>query len=143
MNRADSVSEKEIHMAKMNLEELRKLRDDKKKELVRRDSDGKTIQVTVGMGTCGIAAGAKGALESFIKELDEQGITNAVVKQTGCMGLCYAEPTVEISMEGMPTVIYGKVTSDVARDIVKKHIVGKTLLNNLIYDKPAADIVQK
>jgi len=131
-------------MAKMTLEELRKLRDGKKTELRKRDSDGKSIQVIVGMGTCGIAAGAKDTLDAFIAALDEKKLVDDVlVRQTGCMGLCYAEPTVEVLVPGMPTVIYGKVDVAVVREIVEKHLIGRQLLDNHIQDRPAADIVAK
>lgn len=131
-------------MAKMTLEELRKLRDNKRTELRKRDSEGKEIQIIVGMGTCGLASGAKETLDSFLAALDEKKLVDSVlVRQTGCMGLCYAEPTVEVIVPGMPTVIYGKVDAAVARQIVEKHIIGKTLLDNLIQDRPAVDIVAK
>lgn len=129
-------------MAKMTLEELRKLRDTKKKELNKRDTADKKIQVIVGMGTCGIAAGAKRTLDAFLQELEEKNLADQVlVTQTGCMGLCYVEPTVEILMPDMPTVIYGKVDEEVARKIVRKHIQGKAMINDHVYDRPAADIV--
>ncbi len=126
----------------MTLEELRKLRDTKKKELNKRDTADKKIQVIVGMGTCGIAAGAKRTLDAFLQELEEKNLADQVlVTQTGCMGLCYVEPTVEILMPDMPTVIYGKVDEEVARKIVRKHIQGKAMINDHVYDRPAADIV--
>ncbi|MDR1286027.1 MAG: (2Fe-2S) ferredoxin domain-containing protein [Treponema sp.] len=129
-------------MAKMTLEELRKLRDSKKTDLRRRDAEGKEIQVIVGMGTCGIAAGAKITLDAFIKSLDDHKLVDTVmVRQTGCMGLCHSEPTVEVVVPGMPAVIYGRVDAGVAEDIVKKHIVGRELLDGHILDRPAADIV--
>lgn len=127
----------------MTLEELRKLRDEQKQKLSHRDMGGKDIQIIVGMGTCGIAAGAKEALDAFIQELDEQELGNVKVTQTGCMGLCYVEPTVEVIMPGMPDVIYGKVDEDVARKIVRKHIIGKSLVNDHVFDRPAADIVEQ
>jgi NADP-reducing hydrogenase subunit HndB len=131
-------------MAKMTLEELRKLRDTKKSDLEKRDAEGKEIQVIVGMGTCGIAAGAKAALDSFIKSLDEHKLTSSVlVRQTGCMGLCHSEPTVEVVVPGMPAVIYGKVDAAAAAEIVTKHLVGRELVNNHILDRPAADIISK
>jgi NADP-reducing hydrogenase subunit HndB len=131
-------------MAKMTLEELRKLRDGKKTELRKRDSDDKNIQVIVGMGTCGIAAGAKNTLDAFLAALDEKKLVDDVlVRQTGCMGLCYAEPTVEVLVPGMPTVIYGKVDVAVVKEIVEKHLIGRQLLDNHIQDRPAADIVAK
>jgi NADP-reducing hydrogenase subunit HndB len=128
-------------MAKMTLEELRKLRDNTKTDLKRREAEGKEIHVVVGMGTCGIAAGAKAVFDTFIKALDENKLVESVlVRQTGCMGLCHSEPTVEIIVPGMPAVIYGPVDEKVAREIVSKHIIGRQLLDNIILDRPAADI---
>jgi NADP-reducing hydrogenase subunit HndB len=129
-------------MAKMTLEELRNLRDNTKTDLKRREAEGKEIQVIVGMGTCGIAAGAKATLDSFLKALDENKLVESVlVRQTGCMGLCHSEPTVEVVVPGMPTVIYGMVDGPVAKDIVSKHIIGRQLLDIQILNKPAADII--
>jgi NADP-reducing hydrogenase subunit HndB len=129
-------------MAKMSLEELRALRENKKTDLKRRETEGKEIQVIVGMGTCGIAAGAKVTLDAFLASLDENKIADQVlVRQTGCMGLCHSEPTVEVVVPGMPPVIYGRVDGEVAKEIVKKHLVNKELLDNHILDRPAADII--
>jgi NADP-reducing hydrogenase subunit HndB len=130
-------------MAKMTLEELRKLREEQKQSLSRRSTDNKDIQIIVGMGTCGIAAGAKETLDAFVEELDEQDLNNVKVTQTGCMGLCYVEPTVEVIMPGMPDVIYGNVDSEIARKIIRKHILNKTMVNDHVFDRPAADIVEE
>ena len=65
-----------------------------------------------------------------------------LVRQTGCMGLCHSEPTVEVKSPGMPDVIYGRVDAAAAKEIVQKHIVGKELLDNHILNKPAADILK-
>ena len=128
----------------MTLEELRKLRESKKTDIQRREAEGKDIQVIVGMGTCGIAAGAKVTLDAFINALDENKLVDKVlVRQTGCMGLCHSEPTVEVISPGMPPVIYGKVDAVVAKAIVSRHILGHELLNNLILNKPAADIMKE
>jgi len=130
-------------MAKMTLDDLRKLRDSKKDDLRKRDADGKEIQVIVGMGTCGIAAGAKQTLDAFIAGLDEHKLVDSVlVRQTGCMGLCHSEPTVEVVVPGMPVVIYGKVDSAVAGEIIQKHLIGRELLNGHILDRPAVDILK-
>jgi NADP-reducing hydrogenase subunit HndB len=129
-------------MAKMSLEDLRKLRDSKKTDLSRRDAEGKDMQVIVGMGTCGIAAGAKGTLDAFLAALEENKLVEKVlIRQTGCMGLCHSEPTVEVMVPGMPAVIYGKVDGAVAKEIVKKHLVNRELLDNHILDRPAGDIM--
>jgi NADP-reducing hydrogenase subunit HndB len=95
------------------------------------------------MGTCGIAAGAKVTLDAFINALDDNKLVDQViVRQTGCMGLCHSEPTVEVISPGMPDVIYGRVDASVAKEIVQKHILGHELLDNHILNKPAADILK-
>jgi len=129
-------------MKKMTLDDLRKLRQQKKDELDKRGPDNKTTQVTVGMGTCGVAAGAKETLSAITDEIEKLKIKAVLVRQTGCMGLCHAEPTVEVTAPGMPTVIYGKVDASIGRKIVTDHLAGKRLLDNQICDKPAADIVR-
>jgi NADP-reducing hydrogenase subunit HndB len=129
-------------MAKMTLDDLRTLRDQKRKEMDMRDPANKQIHVIVSMGTSGIAAGAKQTLNAFVEELNHHELTDVAVRQVGGMGLEHAEPTVEVRMPDMPRVIYGKVTSDVARKIVRKHIVGKQLVNDHVFDRPAADIVE-
>ena len=120
---------------------MRKLREEKKKSLDRRDVSDHDIDIIIGMGTCGIAAGAKMTLDAFIEEIDKRNLNNITVKQTGCMGLCYVEPTVEIKVPGMPDTIYGKVDAEIAKKIVSEHIIQKQLVNNHIFDKPSVDIV--
>ncbi len=130
-------------MARMTLEELRKLRASKQNALQKRDVEGKDGQIIIGMGTCGIAAGAKSVLDSFISELDAKGISNISVTQTGCMGLCHVEPTIEVIVPDMPDVIYGKVDAEVAKQIVQEHIIDHKLVSEHVYDRPAADIYAK
>jgi len=129
-------------MGRMSLDDLRKLRDEKKTDLRKREAEGKEIHIIVGMGTCGIAAGAKQTLDAFISGLDEHKLADScLVRQTGCMGLCHSEPTIEIIVPGMPSVIYGMVDTAVVKSIIQKHIIGKELLDGHILDKPAIDIL--
>jgi len=127
-------------MSKLTLAELKKIRDEKNKEMTRRDAD-KEIQVVVGMGTCGIASGAKETFSAFIDELDKSNVGDVVVKQTGCMGFCSVEPTVRVVAPEMPDTIYNKVTADVARRIVKEHIIGRKLVSEHVSDNPSRDIL--
>jgi len=128
-------------MAKLTLEDLRKMRSEKQKAMEMRDNSNKDVQVIVGMGTCGIAAGAKETFTTLIEVLNEKSMTNVLVRQTGCMGLCHSEPTVEVVVPGMPSVIYGNVDAAMARDIVEKHIIGKSLIDAKICERPSVDIV--
>lgn len=127
---------------KLTLDALRSLRDEKQKEIVKRDPSNKEMQIIVGMGTCGIAAGAKETFAAILDALDKKNISTVLVRQTGCMGLCHSEPTVEVIVDGMPTVIYGNVKADTGRLIVEEHIVGRKLLDKLICDRPAIDIIR-
>ena len=129
-------------MAKMTLEGLRSLREQKKRDLKKRDTTGKNMQIIIGMGTCGIAAGAKKSLDAFISELDAQNLDNVAVTQTGCMGLCYVEPTGEVVVPGMPNVIYGQVDVETAKKIVHDHIMRQKMVSDHVYDRPATDIIQ-
>ena len=126
-----------------SLEELKAIRDKMQGQVgLRAESEAQT-RVVVGMATCGIAAGAKSVLEAFINEIDAKKIENVIVKQTGCMGLCYVEPTVEVKAPGMPDTIYGKVDAEVAKRILYEHIRNGKLVSDHIYQRPAADAVVK
>lgn len=130
-------------MAKLTLDDLRALRDAKKKEMTQRDAEGKRAQIIIGMGTCGIAAGAKTAFDAFLDEMKKEDIVDVAIRQTGCMGLCFSEPTVEIKCEGMPTVVYGNVDEETARRIVREHLKAGALVSDHIFDKPSTDIIQE
>lgn len=129
-------------MAKLSLKELAALREKKKTELSRRDAN-KSVRINIGMGTCGIAAGARETFNAFIDELDKVGFGDAVVTQTGCLGQCHSEPSVEVHMPGMPDIVYGKVDQETARKIVRKHVQEKAMIQDHVYDKPSSDIVKE
>jgi NADP-reducing hydrogenase subunit HndB len=130
-------------MSKLSLDDLRKLREQKRKEINKRETSGKPIEIIVGMGTCGIAAGAKLTLEAFLDEIEKRDITNVLIKQTGCMGFCTNEPTVKIRMPDMTDAIYGNVDDKIARKIVDRHIVNHRLVNDHLFDKPSVDILEE
>ena len=129
-------------MAKMTLEDLRKLREQTKSNISRRDVSENDIQIIVGTGTCGIAAGSKDVINAFIDAVEAQKLEHVTIRQTGCMGLCYVEPTVEVKVPGMPDAIYGKVDAAVAEKIVTEHILGKKLVEGHIFDRLAPDIMK-
>lgn len=79
------------------------------------------VNVKVAMATCGIASGAKEIMDFFLEELDKRNI-DAIVTQTGCMGYCYAEPTIEITLPGKEPVVFGFVDIRRADEIIEKYI---------------------
>lgn len=95
------------------------------------DSPEGLVQVKVAMATCGIASGARPVMEFFSDELDKRGI-GAVVTQTGCMGYCYAEPTVEVRLPGQEPVVFGFVDGKKADEIIEKYIKNGELVEGII-----------
>lgn len=88
-------------------------------------------QIKVAMATCGIASGAKEVMEFFVEELEKRNI-EAVVTQTGCMGYCYAEPTVEVTLKGKEPVIFGYVDKQRADEIIERYIRNGELVHDII-----------
>jgi len=89
------------------------------------------VQVKVAMATCGIASGAKEVMEYLVAELDKRGIA-AVVTQTGCMGYCFAEPTVEITLPEREPVVFGYVNTAKADEIIECYIKDGELVDGII-----------
>ena len=122
-------------MGKINsLDDLKKIRDGARAKIDMRsgaDSSQGMVQVKVAMATCGIASGAKPIMDFFADELDKRGI-GAVITQTGCMGYCYAEPTVEVQMPGKEPVVFGFVDQKRADEIIEKYIKNGELTEGII-----------
>jgi NADP-reducing hydrogenase subunit HndB len=89
------------------------------------------VQVKVAMATCGIASGAKTIMEFFLEQLDRRNIAG-VVTQTGCMGYCYAEPTIEVKLPGQDPVVFGFVDLKKADQIIEKYIKTGELVDGII-----------
>ena len=116
------------------MEKIKSLADLKRiKENVQTKIDlrEKSEQVESLMATCGIAAGSKDTMNYFIENLEKNGIA-AVVTQTGCMGYCYAEPTVEITKPGKDPIVFGHVTTERAEEIIQKYLKNDELVADII-----------
>jgi NADP-reducing hydrogenase subunit HndB len=124
-----------IKMAKIkSLADLKKKQDEVRSKLDLRDkadNPESLVQIKVAMATCGIASGAKEIMEFFVDELEKRNI-DAVVTQTGCMGYCYAEPTIEVQLPGQEPVVYGYVDSKKADDIIELYIKKGELVDGII-----------
>ncbi len=114
-----------------SLEELQKIKEKALKEISGRDTK-KRGRIVVGMGTCGISAGAKDTLRALADELEKQSIDDVAVVQSGCMGLCEVEPTVEVQIGDEEPVIYGHVDEEQARRIVKEHVMKGHILSDIL-----------
>ncbi len=117
-----------------SLADLKKIKDQVHSKIkLRENSDAADtlVQIKVGMATCGIASGAKETMTYFIEETEHLAI-DAVVTQTGCMGYCYAEPTVEVILPGKEPVVFGHVNKAKAREIIDRYIIKGELVDGLI-----------
>jgi NADH-quinone oxidoreductase subunit F len=103
----------------MKYEEIKKRAETKWKALQR----SARPRILIGMGTCGIAAGAEAILNTLRQELELKGLEADII-QVGCIGLCYAEPLVEIAKPGKPSVFYGNLTPALASEIVRDYVAG-------------------
>jgi NADP-reducing hydrogenase subunit HndB len=105
------------------LDDLKKLREDALEKRRVKSASGQ-IQVVVGLGTVGIAAGARETLKAILEFIEKENLSDVVVRQTGNIGLDSWEPLIQVMVGDNPKVTYGKVTPDAARRIMKDHVVG-------------------
>jgi NADP-reducing hydrogenase subunit HndB len=104
-----------------SLDDLKKIREDALAKRKVAETSGAT-QVIVGMGTCGIAAGARDTMKAVLEYIEEKNLPNIVVTQTGCIGLCEQEPILQVVISDKEKVTYGKVTPDVVKTIMENHV---------------------
>ena len=123
-------------MAKIkSLAELKKIKDDVQSKVALREQGEnfeKLVQVRVAMATCGIASGAREVMNYIVDECAAQGMDNVGVTQTGCMGYCYAEPTIEVTRPGEDAVVFGNVVNNRAKEIIDAYIKEGTLVDGII-----------
>ncbi len=89
------------------------------------------IRVVVGMATCGIAAGARPVMKTFMEEISKRNLQNITVSMTGCIGACRLEPIVDIIDRDGNKVTYVKMTPDKAERVVLEHIVNGRICSDL------------
>jgi len=116
-----------------NLEDLRKIKAESQKATETRKQND--TQIIIGMGTCGIAAGAREVMKAVLDELAKRKINNVSVLQTGCIGMCQKEPLLDIVRPGEDRVTYGPVKpTDVPR-IIADHLVNGNIVEDLVVAK--------
>ncbi len=118
-----------------SLEELRSLRERVQGEIKARTQASTTI--TVGMGTCGIAAGAREVMQAILNELSVRGI-DAHVVTTGCIGMCSKEPLVDIQQGDEPRVTYGNIAPAMVPRLIEEHLVNGRVVSEWAIGRVAA-----
>ena len=117
----------------MKREDLKKIREKTEKDMLLRAASTR-MRVVVGMGTSGIAAGARETLKVFLDEIEKRDLRDIIVSQAGERGLSSHEPIVTVSEEGKPSVVYGNVSGEIARKIVAEHLVNGNPVSEFIIE---------
>jgi NADP-reducing hydrogenase subunit HndB len=114
-----------------SLEDLKRLKQEAMEKRKAQATTGRA-QITVGMGTCGIAAGARDTMKAILEFIEEENMSDIIVTQTGCVGLCEWEPIVEVAVGSEPKVMYGKVSPKTAKRIMREHVEGGKILTEYL-----------
>lgn len=118
-----------------SLDELKKIREQSMKKVKLRESgEGDQVEVLVGMATCGIASGARETMNALVEEMNKEGLHDIKIVQVGCVGYCHSEPCVQVNIPGEEPILYGKVDTKVAKDIISEHIKGNKVLKDHVID---------
>ena len=110
-------------MAKLKIEDLKKIKEKVHAETALRDGD-RRAKITVHMGTCGIASGAREVMDALMRAIEEVNVTDVAVTTSGCMGLCSREPLVTVEIIGQEPIKYEYMDANKMRQVFKKHVLG-------------------
>ncbi|NLC14248.1 MAG: (2Fe-2S) ferredoxin domain-containing protein [Chloroflexi bacterium] len=117
-----------------SIEDLKRLREEAQKIKEMRDQTGKT-QIVVGMGTIGIAAGARETLKAILTVIEEKNLPDVVLRQTGNLGLSGQDPVVKVTLPNQDEVVYVKVSPDIARKIMQEHVIGGKVVTDYVINE--------
>lgn len=115
------------------IEDLKRLREQVQSETRVRQESSK--QIIVGMGTCGIAAGAREVMSAILDEIAKRKLEDITVRQTGCIGMCEKEVLVDIVLPGQPRMTYGRVTAADIPKIITEHLINGRPIKEMIVGK--------
>ena len=114
-------------MAKIKPEDLAKIRERMAKTMNLRDGDARA-KITVHMGTCGIAAGARKIMNVLMALVDERESKDIVLTTSGCAGLCSREPMLTVELKGEAPVKYVDLDDAKTKKIFQDHVLSGTVV---------------
>jgi NADP-reducing hydrogenase subunit HndB len=114
-----------------SLDDLKRVREEALEKRSKTSTTGKA-QVIVGMGTCGIAAGARETMKAVLDFIETENMEGIIVTQTGCIGLCEQEPILQVVRGDEEKVTYGKVSPEIAKRILKEHVSGGEIVKEFM-----------
>jgi NADP-reducing hydrogenase subunit HndB len=110
------------YMAKLTIEDLKRIKESAKKATALREGEA-TVKITVHMGTCGIAAGAREVMDALLEEMTQADRQDIRVVTSGCMGMCSSEPNVTVEIKDQAPVIYRDMDKNKMRQVFKRHVL--------------------
>jgi len=110
-------------MPKLSIKDLDKIGEKVRRTTLLREGAGRA-KITVHMGTCGIAAGARKIMSTLMDEFEKQNITDVILTSSGCAGLCSREPMATVELKDEAPVKYVDLTPEKIRKILTEHING-------------------
>ncbi len=116
---------------KLRIQDLAKIREKTKSLMTIREGRGRA-RVTVHMGTCGIAAGARDIMDTLLDEIRKAKVQDVVVTTSGCAGLCNKEPMATVELKDKPPVKYGDLTPAKMKKIFVQHVLGGKMVTELV-----------
>ncbi len=109
-------------MAKLTIDDLKRIKEETAKSISLREG-GATVKITVHMGTCGIAAGAREVMNALMEELAQTDRSDIRVLTSGCMGMCDSEPNVTVEIQDAEPIVYQKMEPNRMRQVFKRHVL--------------------
>ena len=109
-------------MPKLTIEDLKKIKEKAQKDTALRGGDS-DVKITVHMGTCGIAAGAREVMDALLELMAETDRQDIRILNSGCMGMCSSEPNVTVEIEGQKPVMYQHMDANKMRQVFKRHVL--------------------
>ncbi len=110
-------------MPRLTIDDLKKIKEKHRADFTLREG-GYRAKVTIHMGTCGIAAGARAVMTALMEEITKANATDVIVTTSGCAGLCAKEPLATVEVMNHPPVKYCDLNGEKMREIFKEHIIG-------------------
>jgi NADP-reducing hydrogenase subunit HndB len=110
-------------MPKLTLDDLKRIKEESKAATTLREG-GQRAKITVHMGTCGIASGARAVMSAFMEEIAKRQVTDVIVTTSGCAGLCSREPMATVELLGEAPVKYVDLDDGKSREILVEHVIG-------------------
>jgi NADP-reducing hydrogenase subunit HndB len=116
-------------MPRIKIDDLNRIKEEIRRTTLLREGNSRA-KITVHMGTCGIAAGARGIMNALLDDIQQNNIKDIILTTSGCAGLCSKEPMATVEIKGEAPVKYIELTPEKIRDIVSQHVLNGEIVKS-------------